>query len=71
MRGGQCSTIVDARTVARRPSSFLYTAVSEAESTRLDMTARGLSAVVRASPHYFVSPDDVAAAVRAVSELAR
>ena len=46
-------------------------AVSEAESTRLDMTARGLSAVVRASAHYFVSQEDVDAAVRAVAELAR
>ena len=28
-------------------------------STLLDMSARGLDAVVRASPHYFCSPDDL------------
>jgi cysteine desulfurase len=45
--------------------------VSGVGSTRLDMTARGLRAVVRASPHYFVSPDDLAAAAAAVAEVAR
>jgi cysteine desulfurase len=34
------------------------------------MTARGLEAVVRASPHYFVSDDDVQRAVDAVAGLA-
>lgn len=29
--------------------------VSHRSSTRLDMTGRGLDAVVRASPHYFVT----------------
>jgi len=33
--------------------------VSGRSSTLLDMTDRGLDAVVRASPHYFVSPADV------------
>jgi cysteine desulfurase / selenocysteine lyase len=45
--------------------------VSTAESTRIDMTRRGLDAVVRASPHYFVSPqqiDEAVAAVRAIAE---
>lgn len=44
--------------------------VSEAASTRLDMEARGLDAVVRASPHYFVSPEDVDGALAAVTALA-
>jgi selenocysteine lyase/cysteine desulfurase len=43
--------------------------VSGAASTRLDMTERGLDAVVRASPHYFVSPDDIAAAAAAVARV--
>jgi selenocysteine lyase/cysteine desulfurase len=41
--------------------------MSDVASTRLDMTARGLSDVVRASPHYFVSPEDIDAAVAAVA----
>jgi len=45
--------------------------VSSASSTRLDMAARGLAAVVRASPHYFVSPEDIAAAATAVKALRR
>ena len=43
--------------------------VSAGPSTLLDMTARGLPAVVRASPHYFVSPGDLEQAVHAVAEL--
>jgi cysteine desulfurase len=43
--------------------------VSGAASTRLDMSERGLAAVVRASPHYFVSDDDVQRAVEAVAGL--
>jgi selenocysteine lyase/cysteine desulfurase len=45
--------------------------VSEVSSTRLDMTARGLAAVVRASPHYFVSSEDVRTAVDAVARVRR
>lgn len=45
--------------------------VSAAASTRLDMDRRGLPAVVRASPHYFVSPDDLATAVAAVGRIRR
>ena len=41
--------------------------VSGVSSTRLDMTERRLPAVVRASPHYFVSPEDIAAAAAAVA----
>ncbi len=43
--------------------------VSHASSTMLDMADRGLESVVRASPHYFVSPEDVDAAVAAVAAL--
>ncbi|HEX2893554.1 MAG TPA: aminotransferase class V-fold PLP-dependent enzyme [Marmoricola sp.] len=43
--------------------------VSSASSTRLDMAARGLEAVVRASPHYFVSPADLERAVEVVAAL--
>jgi selenocysteine lyase/cysteine desulfurase len=43
--------------------------VSGASSTMLDMTRRGLSSVVRASPHYFVSGNDLDAAVAAVAGL--
>lgn len=45
--------------------------VSGAGSTRLDMERRGLTAVVRASPHYFVSPDDLATAAAAVGRIRR
>lgn len=43
--------------------------ISGAASTRLDMAERGLDAVVRASPHYFVSPGDVERAAEAVAGL--
>lgn len=45
--------------------------VSRRPSTLLDMQARGLTAVVRASPHYFVRPEQIDAAVRAVAGIAR
>ncbi|MEU5843496.1 aminotransferase class V-fold PLP-dependent enzyme [Rhodococcus sp. NPDC047139] len=45
--------------------------VSHRSSTLLDMTARNLQSVVRASPHYFVSPDDVDKFLAAVRDLAR
>jgi selenocysteine lyase/cysteine desulfurase len=44
--------------------------VSSAGSTRIDMASRGLSAVVRASPHYFVGPDQIEEAVAAVARIA-
>ncbi|WP_199438940.1 aminotransferase class V-fold PLP-dependent enzyme [Umezawaea beigongshangensis] len=46
-------------------------AVSRASSTLLDMTRRGLDAVVRASPHCFVSPEQVDRAVELVAGLPR
>lgn len=43
--------------------------VSAAASTLLDMRRRGLDAVVRASPHYFVSTEDITAAAAAVGRI--
>jgi selenocysteine lyase/cysteine desulfurase len=43
--------------------------VSGESTTLLDMTARGLRSVVRASPHYFVSPEDIAQTAAAVARL--
>ncbi|GAA3461995.1 aminotransferase class V-fold PLP-dependent enzyme [Saccharothrix longispora] len=43
--------------------------VSGAPSTLLDMTRRGLTEVVRASPHYFVGLDEVDRAVELVGEV--
>jgi selenocysteine lyase/cysteine desulfurase len=43
--------------------------VSSRSSTLLDMTDRGLDALVRASPHYFVSEEQLEEAAAAVSEL--
>ena len=43
--------------------------VSSAGSTRIDMGSRGLAAVVRASPHYFVSPEQLDQAVAAVAKV--
>ncbi|HEV7827220.1 MAG TPA: aminotransferase class V-fold PLP-dependent enzyme [Mycobacteriales bacterium] len=43
--------------------------VSPRAGTLLDMDARGLDAVVRASPHYFVTPEQLDRAARAVSAL--
>jgi selenocysteine lyase/cysteine desulfurase len=44
---------------------------SSVSSTRIDMARRGLDEVVRASPHYFVSPEQVDQAVAAVSRIGR
>ena len=43
--------------------------ISSRSSTLLDMTDRALDAVVRASPHYFVSEEQLEATAGAVSEL--
>jgi cysteine desulfurase len=42
---------------------------STRSSTLLDMTNRGLEAVVRASPHYFVTSAQIDETVAAVAEL--
>lgn len=44
--------------------------VSSEASTLLDMRARGLGSVVRASPHYFVSPEQIDQTLVAVEKLA-
>jgi cysteine desulfurase / selenocysteine lyase len=44
--------------------------VSPAQSTLIDMTKRGLDGVVRASPHYFVSPEQIEQAIAAVHAIA-
>ncbi|MFI6101640.1 aminotransferase class V-fold PLP-dependent enzyme [Lentzea sp. NPDC051213] len=41
--------------------------VSQAGSTLIDMSRRGLDEVVRASPHYFVTPEEIDQAVDRVS----
>ncbi|GLZ39397.1 aminotransferase class V [Actinokineospora sp. NBRC 105648] len=43
--------------------------VSRRPSTRYDMTRRGLVELVRASPHYFVTPEQIDTAVAAVAAL--
>ncbi|MGW6726503.1 aminotransferase class V-fold PLP-dependent enzyme [Nocardia sp. NPDC055029] len=45
--------------------------VSHASSTLLDMTARTLPAIVRASPHYFVSTDDLDRFVTVLADITR
>lgn len=45
--------------------------VSSRSSTLLDMTSRDLQSVVRASPHYFVSPADVDRFLASVHDIAR
>ncbi|ANZ38536.1 aminotransferase class V [Lentzea guizhouensis] len=45
--------------------------VSQAASTRFDMTRRGLDEVVRASPHYFVTEEEIDQALDRVSTSAR
>jgi cysteine desulfurase / selenocysteine lyase len=47
------------------------TTVSGVTSTQFDMTRRGLDEIVRASPHYFVSPDQLDEAVTAVANVPR
>jgi cysteine desulfurase / selenocysteine lyase len=56
---------------ARLALAEVTVTVSGRSSTRYDMTERGLEAVVRASPHYFVSDAQIDAAVAAVAVLAR
>jgi cysteine desulfurase len=44
--------------------------VSSRASTLLDMQARGLTSVVRASPHYFVRPEQIDSAAAAIATIA-
>lgn len=53
----------------RLRADHVTVSVSGASSTLLDMTGRNLDAVVRASPHYFVSAEDLDSAVAAVAAL--
>lgn len=53
-----------------RASGVIVT-VSPATSALIDMTGRGLDAVVRASPHYFVAPGDLERCVDAVGSAGR
>ena len=45
--------------------------VSRSGSTLIDMTRRGLDGVVRASPHYFVTPEEIDQALERISRSAR
>lgn len=58
-----------ARVRDRLADSRITVTVSGRSSTLLDMSARGLDAVVRASPHYFVSDGDLTRFVEAVAQL--
>lgn len=53
----------------RLSADDVIVSVSHASSALLDMTARGRSSVVRASPHYFVDDAQLDAAARSVSRL--
>ncbi|MEZ5668238.1 MAG: aminotransferase class V-fold PLP-dependent enzyme [Alphaproteobacteria bacterium] len=64
---GMPAAAVQRQLAARR----VNTSVSTVESTRLDMGERGLDAIVRASPHYYNSEDEIDAAVAAVAAIAR
>lgn len=77
-RGDDLSGIVSFTVAGTEPAAVqdllaaagVTVSVSHASSTLLDMTARGLDAVVRASPHYFVTPDQLDEAVTAVGRIA-
>ncbi|MEE2031617.1 aminotransferase class V-fold PLP-dependent enzyme [Rhodococcus chondri] len=77
--GGPRSGIVSFTVDGRDPQSVrdelaarsVTVTVSHRSSTLLDMSARRLDAVVRASPHYFVSPADVDRFLASVRELAQ
>ncbi|GAB2863565.1 aminotransferase class V-fold PLP-dependent enzyme [Lentzea nigeriaca] len=45
--------------------------VSQRGSTMIDMTRRGLDEVVRASPHYFVTPEEIDQALERISRCVR
>ena len=52
--------------VAKLAEHDVNASVSRVGSTRLDMEARGLDALVRLSPHYFNTEDEIDRAVTAV-----
>lgn len=76
--GAQRSGIVSFTVDGREPAAVraalaeqsMTVTVSHRSSTLLDMSTRNLDAVVRASPHYFVSPADVDRFLAAVRRLA-
>ena len=47
----------------------ITTTVSRRPSTLIDMSRRGLEEIVRASPHYFVSPEQVDTTLEAVQDI--
>ncbi|QBJ97612.1 aminotransferase class V-fold PLP-dependent enzyme [Rhodococcus sp. ABRD24] len=53
----------------RLADSKVVVTVSGRSSTLIDMSARGLDAIVRASPHYFTSAEDLADFLAAVANL--
>jgi selenocysteine lyase/cysteine desulfurase len=61
--------IEPAKIQERLRDSGVTVSTSGASSTLLDLTARDLESVVRASPHYFVSDDDLDRATAAVADL--
>jgi selenocysteine lyase/cysteine desulfurase len=61
VEGRPAAAVAEALAAAR-----VTVTVSPAESSLIDMTRRGLDAVVRASPHYFVSSEQIDRAVTAV-----
>ncbi|MEV0945508.1 aminotransferase class V-fold PLP-dependent enzyme [Rhodococcus sp. NPDC049939] len=63
---------LDPADVTKRLAARNVTVTSSLRAnTLLDMSARGLDSVVRASPHYFCSPDDLERFLSEVRQLAR
>jgi selenocysteine lyase/cysteine desulfurase len=59
-----------AEVAARLGARGVNVSTSAPSSTLLDATARGLPALVRASPHYYNSEDEIARAAELVAEIA-
>ena len=64
---GRAAAEVQAALAARR----IAVSITRRSSTYFDMARRGLTEMVRASPHYFVTEAQLDAAVAAVAEVAR